>query len=113
MKNPLRIFQKIVTGYHVNDSRLGCPAGDSAAVLRRLNYMATLRNGSGFRVPPEEPKTRGNFDGRTRGEEKRRLRALANAAETERQQKAADRLVSLGLPRKEAEAGFGSLQGAR
>jgi hypothetical protein len=77
----MNIFDKIVDAEHANDARLGMPATDSGHFDRRMNLMAAIRGGKGFRHPPKATAVRAT--GKTRGEMKRELRAAANAKVSE------------------------------
>jgi len=62
-------FRKIVRREADAAFRLGEPAADGAALSRRMNAMASLTQGRGFRVPPKASRV--DAQGRTRGDRKR------------------------------------------
>lgn len=111
MKRFLNAFQRVVLGTHATDTLLGCPSPDEGAKLRRLNTMSQLTGGRGFPTPAQEPKPRRGYDGRTRGQEKRRRQALANQAEVDRQRASAEAMIAQGVSPSVAYSRFGSLQG--
>lgn len=52
----MNIFTKFLARDLISQSSLGAPAGDPAAIERRLNHMATLTGGRGFRQYKRGPK---------------------------------------------------------
>ena len=106
----LNIFQRVVLGEHAADTKLGLPASDPGVFARRLQRMYVMRGGKGFRELPREPVPRREYDDRTRGEEKRRRQAKANAAEVARQRASAQKLIDTGMSKADAYSRFGSLQ---
>lgn len=87
----MNVFSKILFGEAVEETRLGCPSSDYAALRRRMNRMATMTGMRGFHVPPEEPKVHPTF-GTTRGQRKRARHAACVQAEADRQRKESDRM---------------------
>ena len=77
----MNIFDTLMARQERGDLSLGAPAPDEAAGLRRMNAMAQLRGGAGFRQPRKAPKI--YADGLTRGQKKRRARAAADAKVSE------------------------------
>ncbi|QWY83258.1 hypothetical protein [Rhizobium phage RHph_X2_25] len=75
------IFNKIVADEYANDTRLGMPSTDTTHFLRRMNAMAIMRGGNGFRTPAKATRT--YSDGTTRAERKEKARLAANAAVSE------------------------------
>lgn len=73
----MNIFSKIVLDEAAGRVRLGCPAIDAASRDVRMNAMAQLTGGRGFRTPPQSPAVHPTT-GTTRGERKRAAREAAN-----------------------------------
>ena len=69
------VFERVLAKEHSTDSQLGVPLYLGTAWARRMNYMANLRGGDGFRVPALEPRK--DAQGLTRGERKRKSREIA------------------------------------
>ena len=74
-------FDKVLAAEYGDDTRLGMPAKDKAHGLRRLAAMERMTGGKGFRTPAKEPPTDAN--GLTRGQRKRKERAVAMARVSE------------------------------
>lgn len=70
----MNIFNRILFRDHRQSLRIGNPLGrDSGPFLARMNSLAMLREGRGFRTPPKQPAV--DAQGMTRGDRKRALRA--------------------------------------
>ena len=74
----MNVIEKIMQKRHRAEMTLGNPPGDEAAIERRMNFYATLRNGNGFRQPPKSARPpKKNAQGKTR--RMRRLEAFTRA----------------------------------
>lgn len=71
-ENEMNIFDKLIDAEYSPDVRLGSPAENSTALLRRMNAMSNMARGNGFRVAKKEPRV--YADGKTRGDKKSALR---------------------------------------
>lgn len=76
----MEIFKKVLEREHANDTKLGMPLSGTAH-KRRLDTLARMTGGNGFRTPPKEPRK--DAQGRTRGDRKRLIRAAAMARVSE------------------------------
>jgi len=77
MQNRPNAFQRVLSREYGEDRLLGMPARDQMHHDRRMNAMAQMTGGRGFRTPAKE--VRRFADGTTRGERKRQRRSAANA----------------------------------
>lgn len=74
-------FRRVVKKEHASDTLLGCPAEDQAAYDRRMAVMSQMTGGNGF--SKFAAPVRRFDDGTTRGERKRKARAIANSKVSE------------------------------
>lgn len=65
----MNIFDKIMFKQAEQETRLGNPLRDTAAIQRRLTNFAQIMGGKGFRTPKKSPRV--NAQGLTRGDRKR------------------------------------------
>lgn len=77
MQNRPNAFQRVLSREYGEDRLLGMPARDRMHHDRRMNEMAQMTGGRGFRTPAKE--VRRFADGTTRGDRKRKRRETANA----------------------------------
>lgn len=52
----MNIFDRLIARETEQDTRLGCPAGSPEAIERRMNALARMTGGNGFRTPKRGPK---------------------------------------------------------
>jgi hypothetical protein len=68
----MNIFDKVMSDLDAKERRLGLPLRDPVAIDRRMNIMATMTGGKGFRTPRQNEKR-----GVSKGEKRRRERKEA------------------------------------
>ena len=72
----MKAFNDALTAEFRDDTMLGVPAKSRVHLDRRFAAMAAMTGGKGFRTPAKQPKI--DAQGLTRGDRKRRARAIAN-----------------------------------
>lgn len=77
----MKAFNDALAAEYGDDIKLGAPAKSRAQFDRRMAAMAAMTGGNGFRTPGKQPKT--DAQGLTRGDRKRKARAIANSRVSE------------------------------